>query len=85
MDDARGDFLGPPHGTTPAAVIANNFMHIHVSLKETLSYSDPEVKHQAILRFPKREPIVTVASKILWLIVIYEVGNNWHVIARVVG
>ena len=23
MDDIRGDFLGPPHGTTPAAVIAN--------------------------------------------------------------
>ena len=22
MDDVRGDFLGPPHGTTPAAVIA---------------------------------------------------------------
>ena len=21
MDDVRGDFLGPPHGTTPAAVI----------------------------------------------------------------
>ena len=23
MDDVRGDFLGPPHSTTPAAVIAN--------------------------------------------------------------
>ena len=23
MDDLRGDFLGPPHGTTPAAVIGN--------------------------------------------------------------
>ena len=23
MDDVWGDFLGPPHGTTPAAVIAN--------------------------------------------------------------
>ena len=23
MYDVRGDFLGPPHGTTPAAVIAN--------------------------------------------------------------
>ena len=22
MDDVRGDFLGPPHDTTPAAVIA---------------------------------------------------------------
>ena len=24
MDDVRGDFLGPPHGTTPAAVIATS-------------------------------------------------------------
>ena len=23
MKDAQGDFLGPPHSTTPAAVIAN--------------------------------------------------------------
>ena len=23
MNDVRGDFLGPPHGTTPAAVIVN--------------------------------------------------------------
>ena len=23
MDDVRGDFLGPPHGTTPAAVLEN--------------------------------------------------------------
>ena len=23
MDDVRGDFLGPPHGTTPEVVIAN--------------------------------------------------------------
>ena len=23
MDDVRGDFLGPQHGTTPVAVIAN--------------------------------------------------------------
>ena len=23
MDDVQGDFKGPPHGTTPAAVIAN--------------------------------------------------------------
>ena len=24
MDGVRGDVLGPPHGTTPAVVIANN-------------------------------------------------------------
>ena len=23
MDNVRGDFLGPPHGTTPGAVIVN--------------------------------------------------------------
>ena len=23
LDDVQGDILGPPHGTTPAAVIAN--------------------------------------------------------------
>ena len=26
MDDVRGGFLGPPHGTTPAAVIANKIL-----------------------------------------------------------
>ena len=25
MDNVRGDYLGPPHGTTPAAVIANKY------------------------------------------------------------
>ena len=25
MDDVRGDFLGPPHGTKPAAVIAKKY------------------------------------------------------------
>ena len=28
MDDVRGDFLGPPHGTTPAAVIASKPFYI---------------------------------------------------------
>ena len=28
MDDVRGDFLGPPHGTTPAAVIANKQAYV---------------------------------------------------------
>ena len=26
MDDVRGDFLGPPHDTTPATVIANKIL-----------------------------------------------------------
>ena len=40
MDDVRGDFLGPPHGTTPAAVIANKVTVKSVSFlfcKETPS------------------------------------------------
>ena len=28
MDDVRGYLLGPPHGTTPAAVIANKKIEI---------------------------------------------------------
>ena len=33
MDDVRGDFLGPPHGTTPAAVIANEIACISRGLQ----------------------------------------------------
>ena len=32
MDDVRGDFLRPPHGTTPAAVIANKSQIIRIYL-----------------------------------------------------
>ena len=28
MDDVRGDFLGPPHDTTPVAVIANKSIKV---------------------------------------------------------
>ena len=28
MDDVRGDFLGPSHDTTPAAVIANKIVKV---------------------------------------------------------
>ena len=28
MDDVREDFFGPPHGTTPAAVIANKKLNL---------------------------------------------------------
>ena len=36
MDDVRGDFLGPPHGTTLAAIMANKinlrfFKHVKSS------------------------------------------------------
>ena len=29
IDDVRGDFLGPPHDTTPAAVIANKIQKFY--------------------------------------------------------
>ena len=32
MDDVRGDFLGPPHGTTPAAVKNFSFLQFKKSL-----------------------------------------------------
>ena len=38
MDDVRGDFLGPPHGTTPAAVIANKEANLYVLLLKNLSF-----------------------------------------------
>ena len=34
MDDVRGDFLRPPHGTTPAAVIANKNKVTHGATSE---------------------------------------------------
>ena len=37
MDDVRGDFLGPPYGTTPAAVIANKIYRF--DLLEAIKYS----------------------------------------------
>ena len=30
MDDVRGDFLGPPHGATPAAVRANKNINLRL-------------------------------------------------------
>ena len=33
MGDVRGDFLGPPHGTTPAAVIANKNQSEYINEK----------------------------------------------------
>ena len=39
MDDVRGDFLGPPHGTTPAAVIANKIIVRSISFINPISFS----------------------------------------------
>ena len=36
MDDVRGDFLGPPHGTTPAAIIASK----NKTVKKTTNKQD---------------------------------------------
>ena len=46
MDDVRGDFLGPPNGTTPAAVIAIFFSKYHkkLHLKENARWSNSD-KH----------------------------------------
>ena len=41
MDDARGDFLGPPHGTTPAAEIANKY---NIKLRSFKSSEHPNEK-----------------------------------------
>ena len=37
MNDVRGDFLGPPHGTTPAAVIANKKLNSSFKSKENIN------------------------------------------------
>ena len=45
MDDVRGDLLGPPHGTTPAAVIANKKRR---SLKSSEYINQKGVGHSAV-------------------------------------
>ena len=54
-DDVRGDFLGPPHGTTPAAVIANKmklrpfksseYINEHLSLENILADCQHVMNH----------------------------------------
>ena len=39
MDDVRGYFLGPPHGTTPAAAIAIGWLHGNVCHSTLLTSS----------------------------------------------
>ena len=39
MDDVRGDFLRPPHGTTPAAVIENQQFGFRPGPTQTGLYS----------------------------------------------
>ena len=47
MDDVRGDFLGPPHGTTPAAVIANK-NNCQTRWKQE-NINNHKIKHKIIL------------------------------------
>ena len=42
MDDVGGDFLGPPHGTTPAAVTANKSSG-HINEIEDGPYQIPAI------------------------------------------
>ena len=44
MDDARGDFLRPPHGTTPAAVLQWRKVNLKQFLQEQKYHSKTE-KH----------------------------------------
>ena len=49
MDDVRGDFLGPPHGTTPAVAIANK-----ISQLDPFDFgSNENVIIKQLLLFPK--------------------------------
>ena len=43
MDDVRKDFLGPPHGTIPAAVIANK--NNCQTLWKQKNINNPKIKH----------------------------------------
>ena len=51
MDDVRGDFLRPPHGTTPAAVIANKI--IRFDPLEAVKHSKGCVTHYTPLLYTK--------------------------------
>ena len=48
MDDVRGDFLGPPHGTIPAVVIANKNKKVQVGKgqEKAQSVKDSHSKNQ---------------------------------------
>ena len=59
MDDVQGDYLGPPHGTTPAAVIANKYKGL-ILWKQYLIYERGQTKsglglkvHCMLLTFKK--------------------------------
>ena len=39
MDDVRGDFLGPPHGTTPAAVIGDPLRAVNILMRKGMGHT----------------------------------------------
>ena len=62
MDDVRGGFLGPPHGITPAAVIANKneFLYVHCDIYENEKRGHTAVSHiesssVTLKNLPKRD------------------------------
>ena len=60
MDDVRGDFLGPPHGTTPAAVIANKSSE-HINEKMDGPYRGFDYK--SLFSDPGTTPAAVIANK----------------------
>ena len=53
MDDVRGDFLGPPHGTAPAAVkkVGQPILTVmtHKSVLQSQKMNDQPEKYENIL------------------------------------
>ena len=47
MDDVRGDFLRPPHGTTPAAEMANKKIKLR-SFKSSEHINEKKMGHTAV-------------------------------------
>ena len=61
MDDVRGDILGPPHGTTPAAVIAYKMKLRSFRSSEHIS----ELKGSAIQRFRLLKPTISYLGELI--------------------
>ena len=46
MDDVRGDFLGPPHGTTPAPRVGTSRSSLHFELSRIKIFRTGKVRIQ---------------------------------------
>ena len=52
MDDVRGDFLGPPRGTTPKAALHRNFVEVYyVVLNIVYDFSHKSLDSIAVLLY----------------------------------